>query len=324
MKKLVIILTVVLFISIIMYSFSNKNEKKYTPVTIRLKWLTQTQFAGYYVALEKGYYKDEGLDVSIKQGKYGKNPLLTVANEVEEFGVQWAGDLIANEGDLISLANIVKDNGFYLVSKKNRNIKKISDFKGKKISTWLIGHEYQLSSLLDKYQIKSDEYNLVSQKWDLSQFYNDEVDVASAMSYNEFLEILNNGYNKEDLNYFSFKEFGVRFLGQCIFTTRNYYQNNKDVCRKLVKASLKGWQDAIRNPAEATEIVMKHDTEKILEKTHQLKQMYAMIPLIDISHFELGFQYAKHFSFIDSLYEAHNILKKSKPVKSYFTNEFIK
>ena len=175
------------------------------PVTLRLQWHIQTQFAGYYTALAKGFYEKEGLNVTIEQGGYGKNCLETVGEGLEEFGTKWMADLLeADDDTLISLANIVKDNGLLLITKKADGIRNIADFRGKRISIWFIGNEYQLFALLDKQGIARDEVTIVPQQWDMSQFYEDDVQVASAMSYNELLAVLAAGMVWKILKYSGF------------------------------------------------------------------------------------------------------------------------
>lgn len=324
-KYILLIIILIIGISIISFflSSSQARQKGNTEITVRLKWTIQTQFAGYFVALEKGYYQEKGLTVHIKEGSYGKNPLKTVKNEVEEFGVQWASDLIAEGDNFISIANIVKDNGFVLISKKNKGIDHISKFKDHTISTWFIGHEYQLKTLLKKYNLTEKEIKLTSQKWDMSQFYNDEIDVISAMSYNELLDIFDNGYPKNKLNIFNLRDEGVGFPGQNIFTTRSFYKTNPLICEKFVKASIKGWQYAINHPKEAVDIVMKYDYEKELNRDHQYNQMKAMIKLIRADEYPLGIHRVEDYKFISDIYQKYGIIKRDQKIESLFTNEFI-
>jgi len=164
------------------------------------------------------------------------------------------------------IANIVKDNGFVLLSKKTKGIDHISKLKNCTISTWFIGHEYQLKTLLKKYNLTEKEIKMTSQKW----VYNDEIDVVSAMSYNELLNVFDNGYSKNELNIFNFRDEGVGFPGQNIFTTRSFYKANPLICKKFVKASIKGWQYAIDHPEEAVNIVMKYDYEKRIISLFQI------------------------------------------------------
>lgn len=327
MKKIVFFLILVFFLLTGVFIFKqngNSKNKDLTKITLRLQWHIQTQFAGYYVALDKGFYQKEGLKVKIKEGGYGKNNQITVKNGVEEFGTKWMADLIASKEDFISLANILKDNGLLLISKKEKNITKISDFKNKRISIWFIGNEFQLYSLLDKYNLPLDSVEIISQKWDMSQFLNDEVDVASAMSYNDLIKIYAEGLDSSNINVLSFKDLGVGFPGQNIFTSGKYYQENPEICRKFVKASLEGWRYAIDHPEEATDIVLKYDKDKILNKELQYKQMKEIIKLINIDKYQLGYLREEDYAFITKTFKKYKILDLDAKVENLYTNELIK
>ena len=328
MKKIVVIIILVTII-IGGYYIRMNNKKRttdlseLTPITLRLQWHTQTQFAGYFVALKKGFYQDVGLAVNIEQGGYGKNCIDTVKEGLEEFGTKWMADLVVADASLISLANIVKDNGLMLVSKKEKGINTIEDFKGNKVSIWFIGNEFQLFALLDKNNIPQNDLSIISQKWDLSQFLNDEVDVVAAMSYNELLKIDNLGYASDKLNVFSFRDEGVGFPGQNIFTSTAFYKKNPDVCRKFVEASIKGWEFAIEYPQEATDIVMSYDKENLLEQNHQLQQMKEIIKLIQIDKYPIGIHLKQDYQFIESTFKKYKIIDEKTNIHNLYTNDLI-
>ncbi|MGM0419171.1 MAG: ABC transporter substrate-binding protein [Thermodesulfobacteriota bacterium] len=321
-KKYISLLAFSVFLFLMFFSCTD-NKEDLNEVTLRLKWIPQAQFAGYYAALDKGYYRDEGLIVNIEPGMYGKNPLKTVKNGAEEFGVQWASDLVAEGEHFISLANIVKDNGFVLITKKKNNIKDVSDFKNRKIATWFIGHEYQLYALLEKYGLGKDDVEFVSQKWDMSQFYKDQADVVSAQNYNELLRVFENGYSAKNLEIFDLKKLGVDFPGQNIFTSRTYFENNPKICRALVKASIRGWKFTVENPEKAVDILLKYDKSGELEKDFQLKQVKEIIGLIKPDQYKLGIHLKKDYDFITSVYSKYGIIPEGKKAEKYYTNILI-
>ncbi|MGM0419172.1 MAG: ABC transporter substrate-binding protein [Thermodesulfobacteriota bacterium] len=324
------VLISVFFLSLILltvfnfYISPNNKSSEKKQITIRLQWHTQAQFAGYYTALEKGFYKEKGLDVKIEEGGYGKNALTSVKAGLEEFGTKWTADLIAAGDDYISLANIVKDNGLLMIAKKSKGIDSVEDFQGKNISIWFIGNEYQLFVLLDKYNISRDEVNIIPQKWNMSQFLNDETDVSAAMSYNELFAVAEKGFTKDKLDIFSFRDLGVGFPGHNIFTSKKFYKNNPEICAKFVKASLNGWDYAVEHPEEAVGYVMKHDKGKILNKNNQLSQMKEISELIDKDSVRLGLHLEKDYRFIEKVFKKYNIISSDVNIKNYFTNEFIK
>jgi len=288
-----------------------------------MQWHIQTQFAGYYVALAKGYYKDEGLNVSIKEGGYGKNSIITVSNGLEEFGTKWTADLFAEGDRFISLANIVKTNGMLLISKKKKNIKTVNDLKGKKVSIWFIGNEYQLYALLESQNINRNSLKIIPQKWNMSQFLQDEVDVATVMVYNELQTVSKSGYPRRTLNIINYKNYRMDFPGHSIFTSKKYYTENPDICRRIVRASIKGWKYAVNHPAEAVSIVLKYDDKKILNKVHEEKQIKEIIKLINKKEYRIGIHDGKMMKKIERTYKRYNLIKKNIDVGKLYTNEFI-
>ncbi len=327
-KKRLLFVFIVLALTLSIFFVFSKTKRqlkstKLININFRLQWHIQTQFAGYFVALKKGFYKQNGLKVNINQGGYGKNNILTVLNGIDDFGTKWPADLIASKKPLISLANIVKDNGLILISKKEKGIDDIQKFKGKRLSIWFIGNEFQLFALLDKNNIKKTELKIIPQKWDMSQFYNDKTDISSAMIYNEFLSVQKKGYSKDKLNIFKFKDFGAKFPGQDIFTSIDFYKKHPDICKKFIEASLKGWKYAINHPKEATKIVMSFDKPHILDYDIQLKQMKEIIKLIQPKKYKLGIHLKKDYDFIFKTFKKYNIIQSTVKEKYFYTNKFI-
>lgn len=310
---------VIILITLILVSGCEKKivSEDVFEATLRLQWHTQSQFAGYFVAKEKGYYEEENIRINIEEGGYGKNCINTVKHGAEEFGVsKWVS--ISKENNLISIAQIVKDSGMVLISKKEKGIEKIEDLKNKKIGTWLVGNQYQLYTFLKSANINREDVELIRQDWNIEQILNDEIDLASAMTYNELLL-----FDKEDLNIIDYKDYGIIFPGQSIFTSKEFYNENKEICKKFVRASLKGWEYAIKNPKEASEIVLKYDKENRLNAEHELKQIKEIIKLINNKKYELGYHYKNRMNKILKDYGEYEIIDKDLNIESVYTNEFI-
>lgn len=321
-------LIIIVFILCLITPFSCKDteyaqENGFDSITIRLQWKIQSQFAGYFVALDKGFYEEYGLLVNIEEGGYGQNNLVTVKHGLEQFGTKWVADLIGDGGDFISIANIVKSNGLILLAKNDKNIKNIKDFKNKTISIWFIGNEYQLYALLKSQGVDRNDLDIVNQKWDMSQFFNDEVDIASAMLYNEYLQVLGAGYKSDDLTVFDYADFNIDFPGHSIFTSREYFLNNKDICRRFVQASLKGWEYAVRNPEEAVSIVLKYNERQDLDFNTQLEQMKIMIELIAPDRYTIGIHNREDIEKIADIYYEYNVISQYPDIDAFFTDEFV-
>lgn len=322
-KKIILVLIIIFLLTSLNGCNKKESENEDVKVTLRLQWQVQAQFAGYIVAREKGFYNDEGIDVDIEEGGYGKDCITTVKHGAEEFGISKLVTFV-NEDQLISIAQIVKDSGLVLVSKKPKKIEKPEDLIGKKVGLWFNGNEYPLYALLGKFQIPNDKVNIVRQNWDMKQFSDDEIDVASAMTYNELLSLYDNGkYSKDDLNIIDYKEFGIEFPGESIFTSKEYYKNNPDICRKFVKASIEGWEYVISHPDEAAEIVMKYDKENRLEIEHEKKEVREMIKLINKDKYKIGFHDKEEIENVLNTYYKYGIIKHYHNIQDIYTNEFI-
>src|ERR671939_475734 len=171
-------------------------------VTVQLKWVTQAQFAGYYAALDQGFYKAENLDVTIRPGGPDIVPEQVVAGKQAEFGLDWLASLLATREQgtpLVNIAQVFKFAGMRELSWKDSNITTPADWKGKKVAVWFFGNEYNLLATLAKYNLDKDkDITLVQQPFDMNLFLNKEVDAAAAMTYNELYQVLSAGHKIDE------------------------------------------------------------------------------------------------------------------------------
>ncbi len=296
-----------------------------TPVTLQLQWVTQAQFAGYYVALDKGWYKEEGLDVSIIPGGPDQSSVDLVSAGTRDFGTALLADLAVAVQDgkpVVGIAQIQQKNGLLLLTKKSSGIQGPKDFMGKKVGLWLGSFETQFNALMSQQGILDNQYTRVSQGYSMTAFTNDELDVASAMIYNEYYAVLEAGYKPEDLTVIDYADYGLDFPGDTLFTSTTTAAQNPDLCTRMVRASLKGWQYAIANPEEAVDIVLKYDQTGVQSKTHQLSMMTAIAKLVDVPGRQVGrSDDATLQRTIDTLTQ-FGILKNSMQSTSIITNAF--
>jgi len=193
-----------------------------TKVRLQLQWVAQSQFAGYYAALDKGYFKDLGLDVEIKLGGPDIVPQQVVASDAAEFGIAWVPKMLASReagADLVNIAQVFQRSGTLEVSFKEKNITKPEDWKGKKVGTWGFGNEPELYAAMRKVGIdpaKASDVNIVAQPFDMSLLLNGQVDAAQAMIYNEYAQVLEQKnpktgqlYTPAELNVIDFNQVGT-------------------------------------------------------------------------------------------------------------------
>ena len=137
---------------------------------MQLQWVTQAQFAGYYVALDKGWYREEGIDLTIKPGGPDLTPVDLVASGKSHFGTSLLADLcvaIQKGKEVISISQIQQKNGLLLIAKKSSGIKQAKDFAGKRVGVWLGSWEAQFNVLMVNEGIRLQDVQVVSQGWNM-------------------------------------------------------------------------------------------------------------------------------------------------------------
>lgn len=247
-------------------------EDGLTHLSLQLSWLPQGEFMGYYVAQSKGYYADEGLEVEILPGSSDVSPAEQVENGVVQLGNGFYTDILSYREagyDLINVAQWYQDSPLYLVSKKSAGINSPADLKGKRIGSWFGGQQYEIYALLGKYGIDRDnDVEWVQQDFTMDAFYNDQLDAASAMSYNEYHLVLDNGYSADDLNVINMNDEGVNMYEDCLFVDREWAEANSDTLTAFIRATVKGWRDACADPEEAGQICW--DAGQSVSLQHQI------------------------------------------------------
>lgn len=257
-------------------------------VTLQLKWLPQSQFMGYYIAQEKGYYKDAGIDINILPGGSDIIPEQQVSNGTANIGVTWTSSLMKyqNKGwNLVEIAQVFQKSAMLLVSKKSSNITSVKDLKGKTVGSWFGGNEYELYAALGKNGLNKDkDLKLVQQDFTMNQLESGKVDVAQAMTYNEYGLLLEAGYTDQTLNKIDMNDEGVAMLEDCLFVNTDWASKNSDLLAKFIKASIKGWADACADPVAAGKIV--YEKNKSVSLKHQTYMAQEVAKLVIPSGFD--------------------------------------
>jgi NitT/TauT family transport system substrate-binding protein len=221
-------------------------------------WSPQAQFAGYYVALEKGIYQKYGLDVNILQGGPDLNPAEMLRDKKVDFCVMWLCSAIQKRTEglsLVNIAQIVRRSSLMLVARKSSGILKPADMNGRKVSLWEGDLRLQPQALFNKYKINP---LILTQSYTVNLFLAQGTDVTSAMWYNEYHSILNSGIDEEELTTFFFNDHGLDFPEDGIYALEDTLQKDPQTAPAFVRASVAGWQYAFLHPDEALEIVLKY------------------------------------------------------------------
>ena len=271
---------------------AGSSSPKLTKVTIQLKWVTQSQFAGYYAAKAKGYYKAAGLDVNLKVGGPTIVNEQTVLSKQAEFGVNWFPSLLANRdqgNDLVNIAQIYTRSGTTEVTWKKDGIKNFKQMRGKKFGVWIFGNEFEQRAALVKNGMDPDkDVTLVKQQFDMVAFLKHEIDAASAMTYNELAQVLETKnpdtgklYTLNDLNVFKYSDLGTGMLQDGIFVRGDWIkeQGQPGHRREVPRGDVQGLGLLPRSLSrQCTNIVVSQGTA--LPKGHQTWQMNEVNALI--------------------------------------------
>ncbi len=299
-------------------------------VRLQIKWVPQAQFAGYFVAQDKGYYAAENLDVTIIPGGPDIVTEQQVANGQAEFGVDWVASFLAfrDKGlPLIDVAQIYQSSGLMLVSKKSANIVSPEDLKGKNVGVWYGGNEFEFLALMDKLGYDPDkDLNVIKQGFTMDPFLAGQMDAASAMTYNEYQIVLESGVDANDLNIIRYNDQGVGMLEDNLFTTTDIANTRTDLVKRFVRASIRGWRDAVVNQADAVNIIMKYVEPGSTTADHQTRMMSEVARLVQpegMDPSQIGVMDANRFATTaDIAYKFHVINQPADPSGSY-TNDFV-
>ena len=252
------------------------------PVTIQLKWVSQAQFAGYFVAKEKGFYKDAGLDVTIKPGGPDVAPPQVIAGGGADVVVDWMPSALASREKGVPLVNIsqtFKKSGLELTCRADTGIRKPADFKGKTIGIWYGGNEYPFLSWMSKLGIKTDGsadgIKIIKQGFNVDPILQKQADCVSTMTYNEYWQVIDGGYKPSQLVVFKYEDEGVATLEDGLYVMEKNLKDPAFVAKmaKFVKASMKGWEYAKAHPDEAVKIILAGDTTGAKTEKDQKRMM---------------------------------------------------
>jgi len=258
-------------------------------LTLQLKWVTQAQFAGYFVAKDKGFYDEVGLDVTIKPGGPDINPSQVIAGGGADVVVDWMPSALATREKGVPLVNIAQPfqkSGMMLTCRKETGIKSPADFKGRTLGVWFGGNEYPFLSWMSKLGLPTtggaDGVTVLKQGFNVDPLLQKQADCISTMTYNEYWQVIDAGIPAEELVVFKYEDQGVATLEDGIYTLESNLKDPAmvDKLTRFVKASMKGWDWAAKNPDEAAMIVLENDETGAQTEKHQKRMMGEIAKLV--------------------------------------------
>ena len=296
-----------------------------TKVTLQLKWVPQAQFAGYYAALDLGYYKAAGLDVTLKNGGPNIIPEQVVASGQAQIGVDWLPSLLAarDKGtQLVNIAQVFARSGMTQLTWKSSGITSIAQMKGKKVANWLGGNQYELFAALTKAGINpnnSKDVTIVQQPFDMNLFLKKQVDSASAMTYNELAQVLESGVTMSQINVIKMQDAGTGMLEDGMFATASWLKSpaNQAVATKVIGATLAGWIYCRDHAAACVGFTLK--AGPTLPKGHQTWMMNEINKLIWPNTTGIGIMDTAAFNRTAHIAKQFKVIKKL-PTAAYRTD----
>ncbi|MCG8270926.1 ABC transporter substrate-binding protein [Aquamicrobium sp. NLF2-7] len=248
-------------------------------VVLQLKWVAQGQFAGYFVAKEKGFYEEEGLDVEIKNGGPDIAPEQVIAGGGADVIVTWMAAGLAARDKGVNLVNIAQPyakSGLELICPKDGPVQTEADFKGHTLGVWFFGNEYPFYAWMNKLGLPTeggaDGVTVLKQSFDVQPLIQKQADCISVMTYNEYWQAIDAGFKPEDLVVFNYTELGNDLLEDGLYVIEDNLKDPafEDKMVRFVRASMKGWKYAVDNPEEAAEAVMEAGGE---DENHQKRMV---------------------------------------------------
>lgn len=267
-------------------------------VTLQLKWVTQAQFAGYFVAQEKGFYEEAGLDVTIKPGGPDVSPPQVIAGGGADVVIDWMPSALASREKgvpLVNIAQVFKKSGMMLTCRKDSGITSPADFKGRTLGVWFFGNEYPFLSWMAKLGLPTeggdDGVTVLKQGFNVDPILQKQADCVSTMTYNEYWQIIDAGLTADDLIVYKYEDQGVATLEDGLYVMEENLNDPAfvDKMARFVAASLKGWDYAKNNVNEAADIVLENDETGAQTEKHQRRMMGEIAKLLEGSSKGLGY-----------------------------------
>ncbi len=267
-------------------------------LTLQLKWVTQAQFAGYFVAKDKGFYQDAGLDVTVKPGGPDINPSQVIAGGGADVVVDWLPSALATREKgvpLVNIGQIFQKSAMMLTCRKDSGIVKPTDFKGHTLGVWFSGNEYPFLSWMAKLGFSTSGANpdvtVLKQGFNVDPLLQKQAACISTMTYNEYWQVIEAGMPASELTVFKYQDQGVATLEDGLYTLEKTLADPKAVEKlaRFLKASEKGWDYAAAHQAEAVDIVLANDTTGAQTKEHQTTMMQEVAKLLEGSKKGTGY-----------------------------------
>jgi len=262
---------IILFFGLILLYTAVLQGQTRKSISLMVQWFPQAQFAGYIVAHEKGFYDEAGIDATILFSDGTDSPLQEVLDKRIEFCTGWLSQTIKIRSEnkpIINICQILQKSSLMLVAKKESGIETAKDFEDKIVSNWGGDFSIQPIAFFQKQNIQPE---VIPQSFRIDGFLVGAIDVTLAMYYNEYHKILQAGIDEDELVTFFFTDYDLNFPEDGIYCRDETLQNDPEMCKNFIDATIKGWAYAFQNKEETLDIVMKYCREYHMQtnRSHQ-------------------------------------------------------
>jgi len=259
-------------------------------VTLQLKWVTQAQFAGYYVAKDRGFFAEENLDVEIRPGGPDIAPPQVIAGGGADVIVEWMPAALAARERGLPLVNIAqpfKRSGMMLTCRNDSGVTSVEDFPGQTLGVWFFGNEYPFLTWMASLDIPTDGgpegVTVLRQGFNVDPLLQNQAACISTMTYNEYWQVIDAGFSDDDLTVFKYEDMGVSTLEDGLYVREERLEDPAfvDTMARFVRASMRGWEWAVENPEDAAMIVLEFDETGAQQEHHQIRMMGEIALLVE-------------------------------------------
>jgi len=284
------------------------------------KWYPQAQFAGIYMAIEKGIYDQYGLDVSLKDPLSGEVALSLLESgqiDIANFDLSQAVMTNCDSTRIVNIGQISQKNSVLLVGKRSRGISSISDFNNKKLGIWR-----RTSHIVTEAFIKKNGLNvqMIPIDWSVQVFIQDAVDVINVMRFNEYYQLLQAGFREEDLFIVDLSDYGLEIPNEGFYVTPQFFQEHPEECRAFLQATIDGWLYAFSHQEETIDLVLKimHDANIRANRAHQNWMLDNMKEIVMPSVAEIGILKRKDFEKTVEICHKYSNLKREISFEEFY------
>jgi len=316
----------IILLSILLISLfgctSVEEQKELQDITLKLKWVHQAQFTGNYVAKEKGFYEQQGLNVNLEPFSFEDPTIEAVVNGEADFGITGGDEvLLAREKGfpIKAFAVIYRINPVCAYSLKESGIVKPEDFLGKTVGLERgVNVDTLYYAMMHKLELDRTKVNEVDIGYDATELLEGKTDVSTGYIINEPNQAIEAGY---EVNTILMADYGVNMYADVLFATEHTINNNPELVEKFLKATLDGWQYAIENEEEAVNIVLRYATDRT--KSHESYMLKESIPLIYSVNNNLGIMKESEWQRAYDILREQKLLKQEQDFKQAYTSQFL-